>query len=108
MTDDREGLFAAALAGAGLVRSAMFDPALITSGQLRKVLSDWTCPNAHSLYAIYRKSARMSPKIAAFLRFAAEAFARFDPEELTLIHSANRADSLPLGQAKSSVMQRPR
>lgn len=110
VTDDREGLFAAALAGAGLLRSAMFDPALITSGRLRKVLNDWTCTSAHSLniYAIYRRTARMPPKIAAFLQFAADAFAAFDPEELTLIHGANLGDPLPRAQLKSNVKPRPR
>src|SRR6266571_2809233 len=98
MTDDREGLIAAALAGSGLMRTGMFDPALITSGRLRKVLNDWTYPNAPTLYAIYRKTARMPPKIAAFLQFVTEAFAAFDPEELTLIHSTNLGDSLPRAQ----------
>ncbi len=90
MTDDREGLIAAALAGSGLMRIGMFDPTLITSGRLRKVLNDWTCPNAraHSLYVMYRKSARMPPKIDAFLEFVVEAFSAFDPDELTMIHSA--------------------
>lgn len=110
VTDDREGLFAAALAGAGLLRSAMFDPALITSGRLRKVLNDWTCPSAHSLhiYAIYRRTARMPPKIAAFFQFVVEAFAAFDSEELTLIHCANLGDPLPRAQPRSSVTPRPR
>jgi len=107
MTDDREGLIAAALAGSGLVRAAMFDPALITSGRLRKVLNDWTCQNAPSLYAIYRKTARMPPKIAAFLEFTAEAFAAFDPDELTLSHSASFGDFLFRAKAKSSA-SRPR
>lgn len=87
MTNDREGLIAAALAGGGLIRMGLFDPTLITSGRLRKVLADWTCPDAYSIYAIYRKTARVPPKIAAFLQFAVEAFAAFDPDELTLIHS---------------------
>jgi DNA-binding transcriptional LysR family regulator len=107
MTDDHEGLIAAALAGSGLARIAMFDPALITSGRLRKVLNDWTCQNAPSLYAIYRKTARMPPKIAAFLEFTAEAFAAFDPDELTLSHSASFGDFLFRAKAKSSV-PRPR
>jgi len=76
------------------MRAAMFDPALITSGRLRKVLSDWTCVNAPSLYAIYRKTARMPPKIAAFLEFTAEAFAAFDPDELTLNHCASFSECL--------------
>src|SRR5260221_1722049 len=85
----------------------MFDPALITSGRLRKVLNDWTCQNAPSLYAIYRKTVRMPPKIAAFLESTAEAFAAFDPDQLTLSHSASVADFLFRANAKSSV-PRPR
>jgi LysR family transcriptional regulator, transcriptional activator for dmlA len=108
MTNDREGLIAAALAGGGLMRIGMFNPALITSGRLRKVLADWTCLNSYSLYAIYRKTARTPPKIAAFLQFLTETFAAFDPEELTLIHSPNVGDSLAKAQAKSSGTPRPR
>jgi hypothetical protein len=37
------------------------------------------------IYALYRKTARMSPKPAAFLGFVAEAFAAFDPEEIIAI-----------------------
>lgn len=103
VTDDREGLFAAALAGAGLIRSAMFDPALIKSGGLRQVLAGWTCPNALSLYAIYRKTPRMPRKIAAFLHFVAEAFAAFDPDELTLIHAPGLGDTLSRPLRKSGV-----
>jgi DNA-binding transcriptional LysR family regulator len=85
-TDDREALIAAVVGGAGIMRIGMFDPALITSGRLRKLLPDWTCPGGQGVYALYRKSARVAPKIAAFLAFAEEAFAAFDPEELTVIH----------------------
>jgi hypothetical protein len=35
---------------------------------------------------MYRKTARMPPKVAAFLTFVEEAFAAFDPEEITLLH----------------------
>jgi hypothetical protein len=35
----------------------------------------------------------MQPKLAAFLEFVAEAFAAFDPEELTLIHGKANAAS---------------
>ncbi len=86
VTYDREGLIAAVLAGAGLMRLGCFDPYLISSGQLRRVLSDWTCPPGFSIFAMYRKAARMSPKIAAFLTFVEGAFAAFDPEEITLFH----------------------
>ena len=86
VTDDREGLIAAVLAGAGLMRLGCFDPHLIESGQLRRVLSDWTCPPGFALFAMYRKSARGLPKVSAFLKFVEEAFAAFDPEEITLFH----------------------
>lgn len=86
VTHDREGLMAAVLAGAGLMRLGCFDPQLIASGQLRRVLSDWTCPPGFPIFAMYRKSAQLAPKVAAFLAFVEEAFAAFDPEEVTLIH----------------------
>jgi DNA-binding transcriptional LysR family regulator len=86
VTDDREGLMAAVLAGAGIMRLGCFDPHLIESGQLRKVLGDWTCPPGFPMFAMYRKSARGTPKVAAFLKFVEEAFAAFDPDEITLFH----------------------
>jgi len=86
VTDDREGLQAALVGGAGLYRGGNFDSAHIKSGRLRRVLTDWTCPDGFPIYALYRRTPRLAPKIAAFLEFAAEAFAAFDPEELTLIH----------------------
>jgi DNA-binding transcriptional LysR family regulator len=93
-TFDREGLIAAVLAGAGLMKLGCFDPGLVASGQLRKVLTDWSCPGGFPIYALYRKTARVSPKLAAFLGFVAEAFAAFDPEEITLLHDSGLADSL--------------
>jgi DNA-binding transcriptional LysR family regulator len=86
VTDDREGLMAATLAGAGIMRLGCFDPYLIESNQLRKVLGDWTCPPGFSMYAMYRKGAHKPPKVTAFLKFVEEAFAAFDPEEITLFH----------------------
>ena len=86
VTHDREGLIAAVLAGTGLMRLGCFDPYLISSGQLRRVLSDWTCPPGFPIFAMYRKAARTPPKVAAFLAFVEEAFAAFDPEEITLFH----------------------
>ena len=78
VTYDREGLIAAVIAGAGLMRLGCFDPYLIASGQLRKVLADWTCPPGFTIFAMYRKTARMSPKVAAFLQFVDDAFAALD------------------------------
>jgi DNA-binding transcriptional LysR family regulator len=87
VTDDREGLMSAALAGGGLIRTGMFDPAQIAAGRLRRVLGDWECPKGPDLHALYRKTQHPSPKIVAFLDFLSEAFPAFDPEEITLVHS---------------------
>ena len=78
VTDDREGMIDAVLAGGGLMRIGMLDPALITSGRLRKVLGEWQCVGGQPIYALYRKSSPMPPKIAAFLEFVGECFAGFD------------------------------
>ncbi|HYG55485.1 MAG TPA: LysR substrate-binding domain-containing protein [Burkholderiales bacterium] len=86
VSDDREGLVEAALAGAGIMRIGMFDPALITSGRLRRLLTDWDCVGAPSMHAFYRRASRSVPKVAAFLRFLEDAFKAFDPEELTVTH----------------------
>ncbi|MFN0316427.1 MAG: LysR substrate-binding domain-containing protein [Burkholderiales bacterium] len=86
VTYEREGLLAAVLAGAGLMRVGCFNPYLVTSGQLRRVLTDWTCPPGFPIYAMYRKTPRMPSKIGAFLQFVEEAFSAFDPEEITLFH----------------------
>jgi DNA-binding transcriptional LysR family regulator len=94
---DREGLIAAVLAGAGLMRLGCFDPNLISSGQLRKVLTDWTCPPGISIFAMYRKTPRLPPKIGAFLAFAEEAFAAFDPDEVTLFHRDQDGTARPKG-----------
>jgi DNA-binding transcriptional LysR family regulator len=86
VTHNAEGLVAAVVAGAGLMRLGFFDPYLISSGQLHRVLTDWTCPPGFPIFVMYRKTARMPPKVAAFLQFVEEAFAAFDPEEITLFH----------------------
>jgi DNA-binding transcriptional LysR family regulator len=87
LSNDREALITALVGGAGLFRTALFDPVLVTSGRIRKVLADWSCVDRFTAYAIYRRTPRVSPRLAAFLEFAAEAFAAFDPEELTFIRN---------------------
>jgi LysR family transcriptional regulator for bpeEF and oprC len=101
VTDDREGLIAAALAGGGVMRSGMFGPAAIATGRLKRLLGEWTCLDAPALYVLYRRTPRLAPHIAAFLEFAAQAFAAFDPEELTLIHGKS------VGPASASGKVRP-
>ena len=86
-SNDREALITALVSGAGLYRTAIFDPFLVTAGRILRVLPEWPCVDRKSAYAIYRKSARLSPKLAAFLEFAAEAFAAFDPQEQGFIHN---------------------
>ena len=88
LTDEREGLIAGVVEGCGLMRTGLFDPALISSGRLRKVLGDWNWLGGPSWYAIYRRTSHMPAKIAAFLDFVVEALVAFDPNELTIVHSA--------------------
>ena len=85
VTPDREGLIVAALAGAGIIRMACFDPSLVQSGRLRRLLPAWECTDGFNVYALHRKSANMAPRIQAFLEFVRESFAAFDPEEVTLL-----------------------
>jgi DNA-binding transcriptional LysR family regulator len=92
VTNDREALISAVVGGAGVMRIGMFDPGLVTSGRLRKLLTDWSCPTRQTIYAMYRKTSRRSPKVAAFLAFTEEAFAAFDPDELTLVHKPRRGN----------------
>ena len=93
LSNDREALITALVAGAGLYRTALFDPFLITSGRIRRVLADWACMDSKPVYAIYRRSPRLSQRLAAFLQFAADAFAAFDPEELTVIRNRSFGQS---------------
>jgi LysR family transcriptional regulator for bpeEF and oprC len=87
LCDEREMLITAAVNGVGLIRTGLFDPSLIATGRLRRVMSDWNSLGAPSLYVMYRKSQRQSPKIQAFLNFMREAVTAFDPEGLTVIHN---------------------
>jgi DNA-binding transcriptional LysR family regulator len=91
VTPDREGLLVAALAGAGIVYMACFDPAFLTSGRLTRLLPGWSCPPSFGIHLLYRRGGASVPRVAAFLRFVREAFADFDPQELTLLHSVTVA-----------------
>jgi DNA-binding transcriptional LysR family regulator len=83
----------AVLGGGGLMRIGMFDPTLITSGRLRKVLGEWQCLGGQPIYALYRKSSSRAPKITAFLEFVGESFGAFDPEQITLVHNPAFSDN---------------
>ena len=84
VTDDREGLIDAVLAGGGLMRIGMFDPSLMASGRLRRLLPDWECVGRVPVFALYRRTARLSAKVSAFLRFADHCFRELDPRGETL------------------------
>ncbi|MBI2225688.1 MAG: hypothetical protein HYU44_12240, partial [Betaproteobacteria bacterium] len=45
-------------------------------------------------HALYRRSSRASPKVAAFLQFVVETIAAFDPEQVTLTHGATFDDGI--------------
>jgi DNA-binding transcriptional LysR family regulator len=102
VTDDREGMIDAVLAGGGLMRIGMFDPALIASGRLRKVLGDWTCVGRVPVHAFYRRSSRVSPKVAAFLQFVAETLVAFDPEQVTLTYDTVFAQGIRRARAEKA------
>ncbi|MDO9712827.1 LysR family transcriptional regulator [Paracraurococcus lichenis] len=87
VTDDREGLIAMACRGDGIMRIGMFDPALISSGQLVPLLPGWRLPPGPPVYALYRRTPQLPPRISAFLGFLADAVAEFDPREETLVRS---------------------
>jgi DNA-binding transcriptional LysR family regulator len=98
VTAERSGLIAAVVAGAGLMRLGCFEPDLVASGRLVPVLTDWSCLGGFNVYAMFRKSSRMPPKVTAFLDFVADAFEAFDPDEVTLLHdptTCRRFASMP-------------
>ena len=91
VTGDREGLIVAAMAGVGVIYMACFDPAPVHSGQLRRLLPDWSCDESFHVYAMHRRSAKVAPRVSAFLRFTREAFRAFDPDEITVVHAESPA-----------------
>jgi DNA-binding transcriptional LysR family regulator len=92
ITPDREGLIVAAMAGAGVMYMACFDPAFLASGRLVRLLPDWSCPASFNIYAMYRRSKIPAPRVSAFIQFVREAFAAFDPQELTVLHASMTAE----------------
>jgi LysR family transcriptional regulator, transcriptional activator for dmlA len=86
ISDDREGLLVSAASGAGVVRMGFFDPSMVIQGHLQRLLPDWRCPGGKAIYAMYRRTPALSPKVEVFLNFVSEAFAAFDQDEITLVH----------------------
>ena len=68
----------------------MFDPVLLASGALVRVLPGWTCPDGPPLHALYRRAMRLPSRIPAFLDFVTECLAAFDPEQRTFEREAAR------------------
>lgn len=79
VTDEREALLAAAVAGAGLFRIGFFSPELLRSGRLVRVLGDWEWPGGPALSLLHRPTKRLPRRVAAFVDFVLEAIAAFDP-----------------------------
>lgn len=92
ISSDREGLIVATTAGAGIIYMACFDPALISTGKLRRLFPDWNSVDSFSIYALYRRNASAVPRISAFLQFVRDAFAVFDPENRTIRHARSGAN----------------
>lgn len=103
VAQDRQGIIAAVIAGAGLMRIGCFDPTMISSGRLQRVLPEWTCPPGFPIFAMYRRTAASCPKVQAFLRFVDDAFAQFDPLEITLFHRGHDA----LTTRRSAIARSP-
>jgi DNA-binding transcriptional LysR family regulator len=101
VTPDREGLIVAACAGAGIIYLACFDPALLSSGRLVRLLPGWSCPPSFGIHVLHRRGGAGVPRVAAFLRFVREAFADIDPQELTVLHADKTAKSVAPHGAKA-------
>ena len=90
VTDDREALLEAALAGAGLFRIGLFPPQWIHSGRLVPVLTPWAWTGAPELTMLYRKARPLPRRVSAFIEFAEATLAAFDPQGMTLRVRARR------------------
>ena len=95
VTDDREALITLVTKGVGIMRLGMFDPMLLASGALTRVLLDWTCPPGPPVYALYRRTTRVPARVVAFLDFIKEAFCEFDPQQETISHAQSLSDFQP-------------
>jgi DNA-binding transcriptional LysR family regulator len=94
VTDDREALLTAALASAGVFRIGMFNPALLSTGRLVRVLEAWDWPGGPELSMLYRRTARLPRRIVAFMEFAEDAVRAFDPMGMT-VEALNQSIATP-------------
>nr|WP_316639829.1 LysR family transcriptional regulator [uncultured Roseateles sp.] len=107
ITPDREGLIVAAMAGAGVMYMACFDPAFLAAGRLVRLLPDWSCPASFNIYALYRRNKIPAPRVSAFIQFVREAFAAFDPQEQTVLHTSLTAERSAVPGATGSLPGAP-
>jgi DNA-binding transcriptional LysR family regulator len=77
----RNMLLDAALAGEGVIRSTdLIAQALVRSGRLAPVLWSWDSLHAPPVHVLFRPKHRRTPRIRAFVDFAAEVFRRLEAE----------------------------
>jgi LysR family transcriptional regulator for bpeEF and oprC len=80
VTDDRAALGEAAVRGVGIMRGASFNmQPHIDQGRLVAILNEWSNEVSAPIYALYRRGARSSAKVRAFVDFAAKLFGELAP-----------------------------
>jgi DNA-binding transcriptional LysR family regulator len=81
LSDDRNWIEEAAVAGSGVVRIADLTASrFLKDGRLVPALADWEATEAPTIYAAYPRHQRQSKLMRAFLDFAAEVFAELERE----------------------------
>jgi LysR family transcriptional regulator for bpeEF and oprC len=92
---DPESAVAAAVSGAGFVRTLDFTAeAQIASGLLQPVLEDWNDGAWWPVSVVYPQHRQPTAKIRAFIDFVSGLFPQIAPDRAPALHSAN-GDATP-------------
>jgi hypothetical protein len=78
-------------------------PGIRGLGTACPIVPDWSCPASFNIYALYRRSKIPAPRVSAFIQFVREAFAAFDPQELTVLHASMTAERPALAGSASPL-----
>lgn len=73
-------LTAFAVGKLGLVRLAVVDPTLLASGQLVRVLRDWSCLLHLQVYALQRRTPPMPARTSALINAVADGLRQSDSQ----------------------------